>query len=126
MNILIDTHILLWWLKNSSKLKKNQRALIKNQKNCIFISPVSIWEIVIKRSVKKLNADCNEILKNIRLNNFIFIDINFKHVKNIENLPLIHKDPFDRMLISQAIIEDYYLLTDDPNILKYEVKAARV
>lgn len=118
---LLDTHILLWWLSDDKKLSKKRRDLISKASNSILVSTVSIWEIVIKKSLKKLSApdDLKEVLYK---NNFETLPIMIDHVLTLEHLPAIHNDPFDRLLIAQSIYEDLILITSDENIQKYHIK----
>lgn len=117
---LLDTHILLWWLSDDKKLDQKKRAIISKASNHIIVSAVSIWEIIIKKSLKKLNAP--DDLKNIlHKNNFEIMDITVDHVLTLEELPLIHNDPFDRLLLAQSIYEDLVLITVDENILRYKL-----
>jgi PIN domain nuclease of toxin-antitoxin system len=118
---LLDTHILLWWLSDDKKLGKKRRDLVIKATNSIVVSAVSIWEIVIKKSLKKLSApdDLKEVLYK---NNFETLPITVDHVLALEHLPAIHNDPFDRLLIAQSIYEDLILITSDENIQKYNIK----
>src|SRR5262245_7975158 len=95
---LIDTHILLWWLSNDKKLTKKISSLISDSENQILVSSVSIWEIVIKKSLNKLKTPDN--LKGIlKESDFKILPITADHAFQLEQLPPIHNDPFDRLLI---------------------------
>lgn len=120
MNLLLDTHIIIWWLNDDEQLKSIHKKLIADPNNLCYISSASIWEISIKSSLGKLKIPSSyfEILKE---QGFLELSINWFHCKEIKKLPDIHRDPFDRMLISQAKIEDMTLLTVDDNIKKYEI-----
>ena len=118
---LLDTHILLWWLSDDKKLSKKRKDLIIKPVNHIVVSTVSIWEIVIKKSLNKLTAPDNlkEVLQE---NNFEILMITPDHVLFLERLPAIHNDPFDRLLIAQSLCEDLTLITADKIIPKYDIK----
>lgn len=118
---LIDTHILLWWLSDDKKLTKKNRDLIINPENNILVSSVTIWEIVIKKSLNKLSVPGN--LKEIlNTNDFKFLSITIEHALYLENLLPIHTDPFDRLLISQCLVEDLIFVTADKIIPQYKIK----
>lgn len=117
---LLDTHILLWWLSDDNKLGKARRELIIKPTNHIIVSTVSIWEIIIKQSLNKLKAPDN--LKEVLYENeFEILTITPDHVLYLRQLPVIHNDPFDRLLISQSICEELTLVTADEIIPKYKI-----
>ncbi len=117
---LLDTHIVLWWLFDDQQLDQRYRDLLANPTNHIVISTVTIWEIVIKQVLGKLTAPDN--LKEILYENeFEILAILPDHVFYLKQLPILHKDPFDRLLISQAICENLTLVTVDTIIPKYKV-----
>lgn len=120
MKYLLDTHILLQWLNNDRTLSHKISEIIANPDNIIFVSSVNTWEITIKKSLGKLEAP-NDIEKAIEANDFQKLPITIEHSTYIANLPLYHKDPFDRLLIAQAIVEGLTLLTCDTQIPKYSV-----
>ena len=116
MNILIDTHIFLWLFGQSSKITSNVLNLLKNQNNSIYFSAASAWEIAIKYSNGKLQLpDSPEIFIHDRMKraNFSWLEISNIHTLAAANLPLIHKDPFDHLLIAQANIENLTILSAD-------------
>lgn len=119
MKVLLDTHILLWWLCDDARLSKAARVLIEKSSNEIFVSVASIWEIAIKSSLGKIRIDLSNWENNIADQGFEIIDIKSSHVLQIAKLPFHHKDPFDRVLISQCLVESKYLLTQDPVLQKY-------
>ena len=117
---LLDTHILLWWLSDDKKLDKKIRDLIAKPTTRIFVSTVSIWEIVIKKSLNKLKAPDN-LKEMLYENDFEILPITADHALYLEHLPAIHNDPFDRLLIAQSIVEDLIIITVDEIIPKYMV-----
>ncbi len=121
MNLLLDTHVLLWWLDDNHILSKKARAAISEGKNLVFISAVVIWEIRIKQALGKL-----EIPSNFRAvlddQPFKALDITTEHAHAIGDLPAHHRDPFDRMLAAQAKVENLTLVTRDTHLKKYGIK----
>jgi len=120
MNILLDTHVLIWALENNSTLTDRAVSAIVDGKNMVFVSSASVWEINIKQKLGKLAAPDN-LYEEIRVHRFTPLHINADHAQLAGQLPYIHKDPFDRMLIAQAIMEKLVLLTRDESIAKYDV-----
>jgi len=123
-NYLLDTHTLLWFASNSENLSKLSMSIISDTSNHISISYVSIWEIAIKKKIGKLDFDMSLELfcKNITNNNFIWLPIQKKHIFETFELPLYHRDPFDRLLIAQAKTENLILITKDQNFTKYPIE----
>ena len=120
MNLLLDTHILLWWLAASSELPESAEKLLRDNKNPVFVSSATMWEIAIKRSLGKLDIP-NTYRDDIADQGFRELSITWDHARKTELLPSIHRDPFDRMLVAQALSEDLTLVTTDRNIRKYDV-----
>ena len=121
MKYLLDTHVFIWWLEADKKLTSKIKSVIDNPDNIKFVSVVTFWEIVIKVHAKKLilKIPVRDILKNFE---FEVLNIFLTHVLKLEKLPNYHKDPFDRMLVAQAKVEDCTLITKDPKIKRYKVK----
>ena len=126
MKVLIDTHILLWFYLEPHRIKRNALNFLKNTAdNEIFVSHVTAWEISIKYGIGKLKIpEVPEIWMPDRLRRagFTHLPIKMQHVLRVHDLPLIHKDPFDRLLISQSNVENLTIVTEDPNFSKYQVK----
>lgn len=121
ISYLIDTHVLLWWLSQDKKLSKKINDLIADPDNDIMVSAVSVWEIVIKKSLNKLESPEN--LKEILIENDIkILPMTADHALCVEHLPFLHQDPFDRLLIAQCIIEDLIFVTADKIIPQYAIK----
>ena len=115
----MTTHILLWHLTDNPKLSKEKSKLIEDLDNLKFFSIASLWEIAIKQSIGKLkiHKPINEIIPF----GVSVLDIKIPHIQIVNNLPFHHKDPFDRIIIAQAINEEMYVLTDDKQFNKYDI-----
>ena len=120
MRLLLDTHVLVWWLEDNPKLKSEICEVIANPENEIFISSVTIWEISIKKGKGQLDVT-DDLAGILQKAGYQSLDITFAHGWAAGKLPLLHRDPFDRMLIAQAQIENLILVTEDAQILNYQV-----
>jgi PIN domain nuclease of toxin-antitoxin system len=117
VRLLLDTHLLLWALGAPSKLSAATRKQIQAAE--VFVSAASIWEISIKRSLGKLEADPREIVAAIAPAGFALLSVTGEHAARIVELAPLHRDPFDRMLVAQAQIEPMILLTNDEALRGY-------
>ncbi|MBU7583182.1 MAG: type II toxin-antitoxin system VapC family toxin [Nostoc sp. TH1S01] len=120
MNYLLDTHTLLWWLDNDNKLSTEAKQIIANPENVIFVSAVSAWEISIKKAIGKLSAPDN-LAEAISVNCFEVLLITIEHGLKAGSLPNYHNDPFDRMLIAQAMSENLIIISKDAQFSQYGV-----
>jgi len=118
MSILLDTHIYLWWLEDSPQLSQTARAMIREAET-VYTSSATLWEAVIKIGLRKLEADPAELVTGIRESGFEPLPITPEHTLALPRLANHHKDPFDRMLIAQAISEPLRLLTMDGVLSAY-------
>jgi PIN domain nuclease of toxin-antitoxin system len=121
MKYLLDTHILLWSLHEPSKLNRKTQDVISNTNNIIFVSTSTLWELQIKKSIGKISLPNNFSLL-LEQGGYELLDMKVEHINKLNELPLIHKDPFDRMLIAQSICENIPLITNDREIMKYETE----
>ena len=121
---LLDTHVLLRWLCDSPELSPEVRGRISDPRNRILVSVAAVWEMIIKRSLGRLEfpADLPEVL---RENDISVLDVNIRHVLKVADLPMIHRDPFDRIQIAQAQIESLVLVTRDLRTLEYDAPTLR-
>lgn len=118
MNLVLDTHIFIWWNDNPSKLSTKAKSAIEDKSNSVFISTVVIWEVVVKTMLGKLEAP-DDPLGIALQQGFIPLPITGEHAMTLKTLESHHSDPFDRLLIAQAKHEKYTLLTHDKTIMKY-------
>ncbi len=124
MKVLLDTHTFLWWVTNDAQLSSPVQAILRDRGNQVFFSTASAWEIAIKAQLGKLslpNLPEPFIHHQLQLNAFEVLPTNLPHSLQIYHLPLLHKDPFDRMLIVQSQLESLPLLTVDSRITQYNV-----
>jgi len=121
VNVLLDTHALLWWLADDVKLTATARDVIGHSANQVFVSAVSGWEISIKQSLGKLDVDKALLLTEVEHNGFMLLPVSFRHGLVAGDLPFHHRDPFDRMLIAQAQCEGLHLISVDRCFAAYEV-----
>jgi PIN domain nuclease of toxin-antitoxin system len=117
VNLLLDTHLLLWAMLQPAKLKPRARSLI--EQNEVFVSSASIWEISIKSSLGKLEADPRVVLDALEPAGLRKLSVSGEHAAKLHQLPPLHRDPFDRMLLAQALSEPLTLLTDDEVLGQY-------
>lgn len=118
MRFLLDTHIFLWCIKNDRRLSKSTRSKILHATD-VYVSSASIWEATIKMKLKKLDADVHQLVEAIAESGFLELPITIHHAAAISHLSNIHRDPFDRILIAQAIFEPLTFLTADTALKNY-------
>jgi PIN domain nuclease of toxin-antitoxin system len=124
MRLLLDTHAFLWWMADDRALNRAAREAISDAANATYLSVVSIWEIGIKRSLRRLQIPDN-IEDEIQLRGISALPVMVPHAVAAPQLPKIHGDPFDRMLIAQAQIEGLTIVTRDREIALYDVAVLR-
>ncbi len=120
MNLLLDTHVLLWWLADADALEPHAREAIRNPEQLVYVSAVTVWEIVIKRALGKLVAP-DELSDVVESEPFQHLDMTREHAFKVAELPLHHRDPFDRLLIAQCLVDGLTLVTHDADIARYDV-----
>ncbi len=118
MKILLDTQIYLWFLADSRKLSRRARTKIAKADR-VFVSAASIWEAAIKSAIGKLTVDSDELVVGIAASGFEPLSISPQHAARVATLPHHHRDPFDRLLIAQALDEPLHLLTADASLRHY-------
>ncbi len=121
MKLLLDTHVLLWAAAQPERLSAKTRRLLADPQNLLLFSAASLWEIAIKRGLRRkdFQVDPRLLRRGLLDNGYQELPILSDHVVAIESLPAIHKDPFDRLLVAQATVEGLTLLTLDPIIASY-------
>ena len=125
MNLFLDTHILLWWLDDNASLTMKAREAIEDTDNLIILSAAVIWEIRIKQALGKLKItpDFYDVVKE---QGFERLSITFEHAYAVGELPNHHRDPFDRILIAQAMLEHLTIVTHDAVFKKYPVSILKI
>jgi PIN domain nuclease of toxin-antitoxin system len=118
MRLLLDTHVLLWVMADDSSLSPKVRATI-DKAEVVYASAVSIWEVSIKASLGKLKIDQVRFMERLQEAGFEPLNITWEHAAAVRHLPDIHRDPFDRMLIAQAVSEPLRLMTADKVLAQY-------
>jgi PIN domain nuclease of toxin-antitoxin system len=124
MTLLLDTHVLLWALSRPRDLSREVRARLESPANTVLVSVVSAWEIEIKRALGKLRAPHDLTVQLQRLR-FTELPLHLRHVDFLRGLPELHRDPFDRMLVAQAMADDLTLVSADDRVLAYPVRTLR-
>jgi PIN domain nuclease of toxin-antitoxin system len=124
MNLLLDTHIFLWAALRPAELSKPIREALENPVNELYLSVASVWEMQIKAQIGKLELPLPTkefVIIQRGYNNILSLPVLEKHIWALDGLPLHHKDPFDRLLMAQALTEQYTLITTDPAFSHYEL-----
>ena len=117
---MLDTHTFLWWVDGATKLRTRARELIASPSNVLYLSMASAWEISIKEAIGKLSFNTS-FRRALEINGFALLPIELEHVERTKTLPLVHRDPFDRMLVAQALVENLTIVTRDPSLGRYGV-----
>lgn len=120
MKLLLDTHVALWWLNDPERLRPGATDEIEDPANDAFLSAVSVWEAGLKQSVGKLDAP-QPLVDSARKLGLLELAVSWEHAQLAAQLPRLHGDPFDRMLVAQALSEDLVLVTRDPLVTQYDV-----
>ena len=118
MRLLLDTHVYLWYLADSRRLSRKARAEIASADE-VFVSAASIWEAAVKAGLGKLDASAEDLVAGIGGSGFVELPISARHAARVVALPEHHRDPFDRLLVAQAIHEPLHLLTADDTLKRY-------
>jgi len=122
LRLLLDTHALLWWFSDNAQLGHYARNLIADPTNDVLVSVVSLWEIQVKMRAGKLTADLPGIFREIEAQAFDLLPIAQTHLLHLGTLPAHHKDPFDHLLIAQAIVEGAIFVSEDRHAQNYDVQ----
>lgn len=121
MKLLLDTHLLLWAAGEPARLSRGTKSLLTDPENELLFSPASLWEVSIKRGLgrKDFEAEPRLLRRGLLDNGYSELPITSDHMIAIDTLPQIHKDPFDRVLVAQALVEGVVLLTSDALLMRY-------
>lgn len=121
MKLLLDTQLLLWAAGTPQRLSRQARPLLEDPANELLFSPVSLWEIAIKRGLGRTDfqIDARVLRRGLLDNGYVELPLTGEHAVAIEGLPPLHKDPFDRILVAQAMVEGVVLLTADTMVAQY-------
>jgi PIN domain nuclease of toxin-antitoxin system len=128
MKLLLDTHLLLWAAGQPERLSADVRALLDDPGNILLFSAASLWEIAIKRGLGRedFRADPRLLRRGLLDNGYDELPVTSDHAVAVDGLPSIHKDPFDRILVAQSLVEGVMLLTADPWIARYPAPIRRI
>lgn len=118
--LLLDTHVVLWAVSEPERLSQAAHDALSSPSNALFVSSISAIEIEVKRSIGKLalQVSCRELAASIGAD---WLDVNVRHAEQLRGLPLLHRDPFDRVLVAQAQAEQWVLVSADESVLRYDV-----
>ncbi len=128
MNLLLDTHVALWAITDSPRLPAAARNLIAAEKTTVWVSAASVWEIAIKHALGRgdMPVSSGDAVRYFEESGFRLLSIAPEHAVAVENLPAHHQDPFDRLLVAQALSEPMRLMTNDPMVALYSDTILRV
>jgi len=118
VKVLLDTHMVLWWLADDRRLSARAQQVIADPGNTVIVSAATAWEVALKQALGKLRMQ-DDFERAVEEQGFDLLPVSFAHAAELRQLPSIHRDPFDRMLVAQARVEQLHLLTVDAQILKY-------
>jgi PIN domain nuclease of toxin-antitoxin system len=124
VNVLLDTHVLIWWIENSRRLGKRTKSIILNDRTTVWVSAATILEIGIKAGMDRLDVSplfLDELVPELSRSSFRSLPIQFDHAFTVRALPPHHRDPFDRILVAQAQCEGLTLVTADPLLPRYPI-----
>jgi PIN domain nuclease of toxin-antitoxin system len=121
MNVLLDTHVALWAITDSPKLFQKAREIIQSSKSTVWVSAASVWEIAIKYALGRgdMPVSSQEAMTYFRESGYRFLPVEAEHAAAVQDLPTHHQDPFDRILVAQALMEPMRLMTHDPLVALY-------
>lgn len=121
MNVLLDTHVALWAITDSPKLSQKAREIIQSSKSTVWVSAASVWEIAIKYALGRgdMPVSSQEAMTYFRESGYRFLPVEAEHAAAVQDLPTHHQDPFDRILVAQALMEPMRLMTHDPLVALY-------
>ena len=124
MSYLLDTHTLLWFLEDSPKISETSASIISNRESNLYISVASMWEVALKSSLGKLfiEGGVSAFWKHAEANSITVLQIREEYLSILEHIPFLHRDPFDRLLIATALVENLVIISADKNIQLYSIE----
>ena len=127
MKLLLDTHIFIWWRTSPDRLTPHVKSTLENEETDVYLSVASIWEMQIKIQLDKLKlaVSLRSFVEDEQRNGLTLLSVSERHVFQLEQLPPIHRDPFDRILVAQALVEGAQIVTTDAQICGYPVTVFR-
>jgi PIN domain nuclease of toxin-antitoxin system len=121
VRLLLDTHVLLWWLRDDRRLKPPERRAIADPKAVVHVSAATVWEIAIKKGLGRLDVDAEALEREMERGAMVELPIRWRHARAVATLPRHHEDPFDRVLLAQARVEALVVVSYDPAFRPYGV-----
>jgi PIN domain nuclease of toxin-antitoxin system len=118
VRLLLDTHALIWWMADAPELSDRARSAIAERSNEVMVSIASLWEIVIKRALGKLEFP-EDVETTLAVEGFGLLPIGLGHLRALESLPALHRGPFDRMVVAQALADGFVMVSGDPAVARY-------
>lgn len=126
MKVLLDTHILLWLLQEPQQLSPSTLSLLEDRNVEVYYSVATLWELAVKASIGKIEIDFEVLLEALKQNSILPLAINIPHILLMKDLPLHHKDPFDRIIVAQAMVEGFQLFTRDAVLKQYAPRVVKL
>jgi len=123
VRLVLDTHILIWWLSDDRKLTRAAREIIANPNNEALVSAASVWEVAIKAALGRIEIELDDFEDEIVKSGFRPLPIGLRHAVTVGRLPAVHRDPFDRMLVAQASVEELRVVSHDRVFERYGLAA---
>jgi PIN domain nuclease of toxin-antitoxin system len=123
VRLLLDTHVLIWWLSDDRKLARAARAIIASPDNEVLVSTASVWEIAIKAALGRIDVELDDFEDAIVKSGFHPLPVGLRHAVTVGRLPAVHRDPFDRMLVAQASVEELRVVSHDRVFERYSLSA---
>lgn len=121
MRVLLDSQVLVWWMGQPDKMSRESLQIITDPRNTVYVSAVSVWELGIKAAKGNLTIP-KEFVQQLMDDGFATLDVTMRHAQASADLPMIHSDPFDRMIIAQARCDDLVLISSDRHFRRYNVQ----
>jgi PIN domain nuclease of toxin-antitoxin system len=121
LRLLLDTHSLIWFLIDRKRIPERLMTILIDPAKVVYVSAVSVWEATIKVGIRKLSLPLDELEATIVASGFSELPVTSAHALDVRHLPLIHRDPFDRLLVAQARYEGLMLVTRDPTVRRYPI-----